>query len=181
MILSDRTIRELIRKGELSIDPFEDSLIQCSSVDLRLGPEVVRFRKGDVIDVKKPVENVVKESLEEGILEIKPKEFLLATTLEYVKLPPTVTAFVEGRSSLGRLGLFIENAGWVDAGFEGQITLELYNANEVPIRLYVGMRICQLVFAKLDREPERVYRGKYSGQRGATPSRIYKDFLKNTE
>ena len=111
----------------------------------------------------------------DDFVEIGPKEFLLATTVEYIKLPSHITAFVEGRSSLGRLGLFIENAGWVDAGFEGQITLELYNANSVPIRLYVGMRICQLVFAKLDRIPDKVYSGKYKGQRGVTPSRIEMD------
>jgi dCTP deaminase len=102
----------------------------------------------------------------------------LATTLEYIKLPPNLTAFVEGRSSLGRLGLFIENAGWVDAGFEGQLTLELYNANKYPIRLYPKMRICQLVFAKLDKEPLKPYRGKYQGQKGVVASKIYLDYRK---
>ncbi len=174
MILSDRSIRELIAKGVLGIEPFEEELIQCSSVDLRLGSEFARYGDGAVIDVRRGCGEVVYERVEDCI-EIKPKEFLLATTVEYIKLPSHITAFVEGRSSLGRLGLFIENAGWVDAGFEGQITLELYNANRVPIRLYPGMRICQLVFARLDRVPERVYRGKYRGQRGVTPSRIELD------
>jgi len=174
MILSDGTIKDLLEKGELVIEPFEASQIQCSSVDLRLGNEFVRYEGEGVIDVKEGVKRIRKEVVKEFV-EIGPKEFLLATTVEYVRLPSYITAFVEGRSSLGRLGLFIENAGWVDAGFEGQITLELYNANTVPIRLYVGMRVCQLVFAKLDMVPERVYSGKYKGQRGATPSRIELD------
>ncbi len=174
MILSDRTIKELIDKGDLVVDPFDESQVQCSSLDLRLGDEFVRFKGSGTIDVREGVKDIEKEVVSECI-EIGPKEFLLATTVEYIKLPPHITAFVEGRSSLGRLGLFIENAGWVDAGFEGQITLELYNANSVPIRLYVGMRVCQLVFAKLDRTPEKVYSGKYRGQRGVTPSKIEMD------
>ncbi|RLJ70749.1 dCTP deaminase [Hydrogenivirga caldilitoris] len=174
MILSDRSIRELIEKGVLSVEPFEEAQVQCSSLDLRLGREFASYKETDVIDIKRGTYRVEKIEVDEYI-EIKPKEFLLATTVEYIKLPSHITAFVEGRSSLGRLGLFIENAGWVDAGFEGQITLELYNANNVPIRLYVGMRICQLVFAELDRIPDRVYSGKYKGQRGVTPSRIEMD------
>jgi dCTP deaminase len=176
MILSDRTIRALIERGDLKVEPFDEGLVQSSSLDLRLGSEFARYRDGTVIDVKEGPGEVEILRAEEFI-EIAPKEFLLATTLEYIKLPPYLTAFVEGRSSLGRLGLFIENAGWVDAGFEGQITLELYNANRTPIRLYVGMRICQLVFARLDRDPARTYRGKYSGQRGVVPSRIAQDFV----
>ena len=174
MILSDRTIRELIEKGELVIEPYEPSHVQCSSLDLRLGEEIAVYREGDCIDVKEEISGIEVIKIKD-FFEIKPKEFLLATTLEYIKLPNYITAFVEGRSSLGRLGLFIENAGWVDAGFEGQITLELFNANKRPIRLYKGMRICQLVFAKLDREPEKVYSGKYKGQKGVTPSKIFMD------
>ena len=174
MILSDRTIRELIEKGELVIEPYEPSHVQCSSLDLRLGEEIAVYREGDCIDVKEEISGIEVIKIKD-FFEIKPKEFLLATTLEYIKLPNYITAFVEGRSSLGRLGLFIENAGWVDAGFEGQITLELFNANKRPIRLYKGMRICQLVFAKLDRKPEKVYSGKYKGQRGVTPSKIFMD------
>ncbi len=175
MILSDRSIKSLIQKGELRVDPFDEGLVQSSSLDLRLGSEFARYREGGVIDVKEGPGEVEILRVKDHI-DIAPKEFLLATTLEYIKLPPYLTAFVEGRSSLGRLGLFIENAGWVDAGFEGQITLELYNASRTPIRLYVGMRICQLVFARLDKEPERAYGGKYLGQRGVVPSKIAQDF-----
>ena len=175
MILSDRSIKELIAKGELKVEPFFEELVQSSSLDLRLGKEFGIYKDSGVIDVKEGPGKVDIVKVEDYI-DIGPKEFLLATTVEYVKLPPYITAFVEGRSSLGRLGLFIENAGWVDAGFEGQITLELYNASQNPIRLYVGMRICQLVFAKLDTHPEKVYSGKYLGQRGVVPSKIERDF-----
>lgn len=174
MILSDRTIKDLLKRGVLKIEPLEEVQVQCSSVDLRLGSEFARYRGSHIIDVREGAKEVSYEKARKSI-EIAPKEFLLATTVEYIKLPSHITAFVEGRSSLGRLGLFIENAGWVDAGFEGQITLELYNANSVPIRLYVGMRICQLVFAELDKVPQKVYSGKYKGQKGVTPSKIEMD------
>ncbi len=175
MILSDRSIKELIKRGRLVIEPYKEENVQASSIDLTLGGEVLYYRS-ECIDLKSehiPVEKI--NIPEEGIL-IPSKAFLLATTEEYIKLPENITAFVEGRSSLGRLGLFIENAGWVDAGFEGQITLELYNANNCPIRIYKGIRICQIVLARLDKRAEKPYRGKYQGQRGATPSRVYMDF-----
>lgn len=175
MILSDRSIKELVRSGRLVIEPYKEENVQASSIDLTLSGEVL-FYRSECIDIKSshiPVERI--SIPEEGLL-IPPKAFMLATTEEYIKLPEDITAFVEGRSSLGRLGLFIENAGWVDAGFEGQITLELYNANSCPIRIYKGVRICQIVLAKLDRKAEKPYRGKYQGQKGAMPSRIYMDF-----
>ena len=102
--------------------------------------------------------------------------FLLATTNEYLTLPNNITAFVEGRSSIGRMGLFIQNAGWVDAGFEGRITLELYNANSLPIVLTSGRRICQLVFCMMDKSAEQPYRGKYYKQEQSVGSHIRKDY-----
>lgn len=104
-----------------------------------------------------------------------PGQFVLASTMEYFRLPDDLTAFVEGRSSLGRMGLFIQNAGWVDPGFEGEITLELFNANRCAIQLKAGRRVGQLVFAKMDACALKPYRGKYQGQRGATGSRIFLD------
>lgn len=175
MILSDRSIKELIREGRLSIEPFREEHIQASSLDLTLGGDVILY-KAECIDIRNPDMPVERLTIPDGGLLIPPKAFLLATTEEYIKLPEDITAFVEGRSSLGRLGLFIENAGWVDAGFEGQITLELYNANSCPIRIYRGVRICQIVLARLDRKAEKPYRGKYQGQKGTTPSRVYMDF-----
>ena len=104
-----------------------------------------------------------------------PGQFVLATTMEYFELPDNLTAFVEGRSSLGRMGLFIQNAGWVDPGFKGEITLELFNANRCAIELNVGRRVGQLVFAQLDDNARNPYRGKYQGQRGATGSKVFLD------
>ena len=104
-----------------------------------------------------------------------PGQFVLATTMEYFELPDNLTAFVEGRSSLGRLGLFIQNAGWVDPGFKGEITLELFNANRCAIELKAGRRVGQLVFAEMDAMALNPYNGKYQGQRGATGSRVYLD------
>ncbi|RUM59392.1 MAG: dCTP deaminase [Persephonella sp.] len=178
MILNDREIKELIKKGKLIVKPFDERQVQASSLDLRLGNEFLIFsNSSDVIDV---VEDNISKHIEkitvgdEGFI-IKPKQFVLATTLEYIKLPNNITAFVEGRSSLGRLGLFIENAGWVDAGFEGNITLEFFNANSRPLKIYPNMRICQLVLAKMESEAEFPYRGKYFKQRGVTASKIYMD------
>ena len=104
-----------------------------------------------------------------------PNQFVLATTMEYIVLPNDITAFVEGRSSLGRMGLFIQNAGWVDPGFRGEITLELFNANRCDIELKAGRRIGQLVFAKMDDTALNPYNGKYQGQKGATGSRVFMD------
>jgi len=178
MILNDREIKELIKKGKLIVKPFDERQVQASSLDLRLGNEFLIFsNSSDVIDV---VEDNISKHIEkiivgdEGFI-IKPKQFVLATTLEYIKLPNNITAFVEGRSSLGRLGLFIENAGWVDAGFEGNITLEFFNANSRPLKIYPNMRICQLVLAKMESEAEFPYRGKYFKQKGVTASKIYMD------
>ncbi|WP_293444339.1 dCTP deaminase [Persephonella sp.] len=178
MILNDRKIKQLLKENELVIDPIDEKQIQPSSVDLRLGNDFLIYPEEiEILDVKNPdLGNQLKKVVadDEGFV-IQPKHFILATTREYIKLPDYLTAFVEGRSSLGRLGLFIENAGWVDAGFEGQITLEFYNANSRPLKIYPGMRICQLVFAKMEEPAEKPYRGKYQGQRGTTASRIYMD------
>lgn len=119
---------------------------------------------------------ITYQSIEAGHFILKPKQFVLATTMEYFRLPDNLTAFVEGRSSIGRMGLFIQNAGWVDPGFEGEITLELYNASEYEIELIAGRRVGQLVFAQLDRDAQNPYRGKYQGQSGATGSRINMDW-----
>ncbi|NPA51455.1 MAG: dCTP deaminase [Aquificae bacterium] len=177
MILNDKTLKDLIKEKELIIEPLDNIQIQASSVDLRLGNEFLVY-KGNIgiIDVRSiNLNNMIEKKKVDDFFVINPKEFVLATTLEYVKLPDDITAFVEGRSSLGRLGLFIENAGWVDAGFEGNITLEFFNANHVPIKIYPGMRICQLVFAKMVQKAQNPYRGKYFGQRGTTMSKIYMD------
>lgn len=171
MILSDGTLKSLLESQELVIKPLASEAVQPASIDCRLGSDFLKVndQKGEVIELDRELE-YHRYSADEVIIE--PHSFLLATTLEFIKLPARLTAFVEGRSSIGRIGLFIQNAGWVDPGFEGQITLELYNANSLPIRLKAGRRICQLVICELDAEALVPYRGKYQGQRGTTGSKI---------
>lgn len=174
MILSDVTLKEYIESGKLVVDPLDEMQIQPGSIDLRLGNHYLKIaeHRSAILDlVNKPEYD---EIIQEEVV-IPPHSFLLATTREYVKLPDDLTAFVEGRSSIGRLGLFIQNSGWVDPGFEGEITIELFNANILPIKLISGVRICQLVFAQLDKKAAKPYRGKYQGQRKATGSRVVED------
>lgn len=174
MILSDRTIRQMLEQGLLEIDPFDDAQIQPASVDIRLGNtySIVEDTPSGVIQLSSEIRY---KSIQADTYLLMPGQFVLATTMEYFKLPDNITAFVEGRSSIGRLGLFIQNAGWVDPGFQGEITLELFNANRCAIELCAGRRVGQLVFAQLDDHAANPYRGKYQGQRGATGSRIYLD------
>jgi dCTP deaminase len=174
MILSDKTLKEMIASGTLGVSPLDAESIQPASIDCRLGDDflVVEDRQMDTISLSS---EIIYRKLTGPTITIPPHSFLLATTMEYVKLPNDLTAFVEGRSSIGRIGLFIQNAGWVDPGFEGQITLELYNANSLPIRLEAGRRICQLVFCRMDQAALTPYRGKYQGQRNATGSQVFKD------
>jgi len=174
VIVSDRTLRELLAAGTIRVEPLEDSQIQPASIDLRLSDHFLKVDENrvEVISLDRPVEY---EEMRRPEIVIPPHSFLLAVTREYIRLPDNITAFVEGRSSIGRIGLFIQNAGWVDPGFEGTITLELYNANRLPIRLASGRRICQVVFALMDAPAQHPYHGKYQGQRGATGSQAHLD------
>lgn len=173
MILSDYTIRELIETGRLSIEPMCDKSIQPASIDLRIGDHFIFPRSNDgILSLKDKIEYDELTSPEIGL----PAHcFALATTMEYIKLPNDIGAIIQGRSSIGRAGLFIENAGWVDPGFEGELTLELYNANNVHMMIQAGTRVCQLILFRVDGVPTNVYNGKYQGQRGATGSKIYED------
>ncbi len=173
MVLADREIRDLMAMGLLSIDPLGPNSIQPASVDCTLDDQFATIVASDepvTLDSVTEYEQVCSTSY-----ELKPGSFVLATTKEYIKLADDITAFVEGRSSIGRMGLFVENAGWVDPGFEGQITLELFNASPRPIILDAGRRICQLVFCRMSTSAASPYRGKYVGQRGAVGSRIHMD------
>ena len=174
MILSDRTIISLLNEGLLSITPLDRNQIQPASVDIRLGNTfcIVEDSSAGVITFNKEI--IYKEIKSDTYL-LLPGQFVLATTKEYISLSDNLTAFVEGRSSLGRMGLFIQNAGWVDPGFCGEITLELYNANRCAIELQAGRRIGQLVFAQMDQKAINHYAGKYQGQRGVTGSKIHLD------
>ena len=164
----------MLASGELGVEPHDDEQIQPASIDVRLGNHFLKVDENR-LDVIRLDAEIQYEELTQDEIIIPPHSFLLATTCEYIRLPADVTAFVEGRSSIGRIGLFIQNAGWVDPGFEGNITLELFNANRLPIRLLAGRRICQLVFARMDQMTQNPYSGKYQGQRQTTGSRIALD------
>ncbi len=174
MILSDFTLKQMIEKRELVVDPLGPDSIQPASIDCRLGSHYLVVEDTHMSMISLDSEIRYRE-IEGDSIVIPPRSFLLATTQEYLRLPDNLTAFVEGRSSIGRIGLFIQNAGWVDPGFEGKITLELFNANSLPIRLAAGRRVCQLVFCKMDRAAETPYRGKYQGQRRSVGSLVYQD------
>jgi len=174
MILSDDTLRSMMAEGSIVVEPIEPYQVQPASIDLRLGRHFLKIDENTLeslsLDTELPYVQIEKDEI-----IIPPHSFLLATTIERVRIPAHVTAFVEGRSSIGRIGLFIQNAGWVDPGFEGNITLELFNANRLPLRLTSGRRICQIVFAFMDKPTRTPYAGKYQGQRGTVGSRIFKD------
>lgn len=174
MILSDKTLRAIIKSGELIVEPIDEKSIQPASIDCRLGDHflVIEDNRMHVITLG---EEIQYREIESASITIPPHSFILATTQEYIKMPDNLTAFVEGRSSIGRIGLFIQNAGWIDPGFEGRITLELYNASSLPIKLESGKRICQLVFCKMDTAAENPYEGKYQGQKKTVGSRVFQD------
>lgn len=174
MILSDKTLTKMLEEKTLVVEPIEKEQIQPASIDIRLGNtfSIVEDTSTGIINL----ENEIKyKTIVSDSYILLPNQFVLATTMEYFDLPDDLTAFVEGRSSLGRMGLFIQNAGWVDPGFKGEITLELYNANRCAIELKAGRRVGQLVFAKMDDIALNPYNGKYQGQRGATGSRVFMD------
>jgi dCTP deaminase len=174
MIVSDRSLRELLARREIVVEPLDERQIQPASIDLRLGGHFLKVDENSVdsIALDQPVPYL---EIKKPEIVIPPQTFLLAVTREFIRLPANITAFVEGRSSIGRIGLFIQNAGWVDPGFEGTITLELYNANRLPIRLASGRRICQIVFARMDGPASRPYAGKYQHQVDAVGSRVFQE------
>ncbi|WP_070328384.1 dCTP deaminase [Exiguobacterium aurantiacum] len=174
MILSRQSIERGMQSGSIRVDGADALQLQPASVDLRVGRHYLQVDPSQTSMLTLDATAAYLE-FETDKMVIPPKTFVLATTMEYVSIPNDMTAFVEGRSSIGRLGLFIQNAGWVDPGFEGRITLELFNANQVPIEIETGRRICQLVFAKLD-EATAPYAGKYRGQPSVTASRVAADF-----
>jgi dCTP deaminase len=185
VILSDRSINEAIANGRLGIDPYDPKLVQPSSIDVRLDNKFLVFRntKRAYIDVKQPADDLM-EMIEVGPDEpmfLHPHEFVLGSTIERVRMPDDLVARLEGRSSLGRLGVVIHStAGFIDPAFEGHVTLEISNLANLPIALYASMRIGQLSFSVMTTPAERPYgpaRGsKYSGQDVPTPSRLYLDF-----
>ena len=186
MILSDRTIREHLDAGTITIDPIEPSAVQPSSVDVRLDHRFLVFRNHTrgLIDVKEDLSDLTEpvEATEEDPFILHPGEFVLGSTLERIALPDDLVARLEGKSSLGRLGLLIHStAGFVDAGWDGQITLELSNVASLPITLYPGMRVGQVSFMQMTTEADNPYGSgvigsKYQGQIGPRPSQYWKNF-----
>jgi dCTP deaminase len=186
VILSDIDIRKAIVDGRISIEPFDEADVQPSSVDLHVDRyfRVFHNARYPFIDVKNPMEELTElvEVKEQGPFILHPGEFVLGSTLESVRLGDDLVARLEGKSSLGRLGLLIHStAGFVDAGWEGHLTLELSNVANLPITIYPGMKIGQISFYQMTSEAENPYgskkvRSKYQGQKGPTPSRYYENF-----
>jgi dCTP deaminase len=186
MVLSDRTIREEIEAGRIVLDPYDATLIQPSSVDVRVDNRFRVFHNAryPYIDVRQPMEDLTElvEISSDDPFILHPGEFVLGQTLERVKLPDDIVSRLEGKSSLGRLGLLIHStAGFVDAGFEGNLTLELSNVANLPITIYHGMPIGQMSFMRMDGPVENPYGSgatgsKYQGQAEPTPSRFFKNF-----
>jgi dCTP deaminase len=186
VILSDRSIREALAAGRIQIDPLDEGLVQPSSIDVRLDRyfRVFLNHTMPVIDVKKNLEELTRlVEIDDGnSFVLHPGEFVLGSTLERIALPDDLVARIEGKSSLGRLGLLIHStAGFVDPGWNGHITLELSNVANLPITLYPGMKIGQISFLRMTTPADVPYGAaslgsKYQGQRGPTPSRYWENF-----
>ena len=186
MVLSDRDIRRDLSGGKLRIDPLGEGAVQPASVDLRLGRELLVFQNHlmPYIDIKQPMSHLTSpvEIDEINPFVLHPGEFVLGVTLEYVVLPDDLVGRLDGKSSLGRLGLVVHStAGFVDPGWKGNLTLELSNLANLPIYLYFGMKVSQISFMRLSSPAEHPYGSsvlgsKYQGQRGPTASRFFQDY-----
>ena len=186
MILSDRDIRSALETGRIVIEPFSPDAVQPSSVDLHLDRRFRVFRNSryPFIDVRKDQPDLTElvEIEEEQPFILHPGEFVLGSTLERVSLPDDLVARLEGKSSLGRLGLLIHStAGYVDPGWDGNLTLELSNVANLPITLYYGMKIGQISFQQMSSPVDVAYGderigSKYRGQRDPTASLYHRDF-----
>lgn len=186
MLLSDRDIRSQIESGRVKIDPYDPGLIQPSSIDVRLDRyfRVFENHKYPHIDpaVEQPDLTRLVEVEADSEFILHPGEFVLASTYEVVTLPHDIASRLEGKSSLGRLGLLTHStAGFIDPGFSGHVTLELSNVATLPMKLYPGMKIGQLCMFRLSSPAEHPYGSarygsRYQDQRGPTPSRAYLNF-----
>jgi dCTP deaminase len=186
VLLSDRDIRKEIESTRISLEPFDPEMVQPSSVDVRIDRYFRVFENHKYPHIDPSVEQaeltrLVEPDGDEPFI-LHPGEFVLGSTYEVVSLPDDVSARLEGKSSLGRLGLLTHStAGFIDAGFSGHVTLELSNVATLPIKLYPGMKIGQLCFFRLTSPAESPYGSgasgsRYQGQRGPTPSRSFQNF-----
>jgi dCTP deaminase len=186
MILSDTDILKALAAGRIALNPFEPALVQPASVDIRVSPQFLTFTNHRYVSID-------PRECQEGLTELvdvgpddafilHPGEFVLGSTIERVTLDAAHVARLEGKSSLGRLGLLCHaTAGWIDPGFSGRVTLELSNVATLPIKIYPGMAIGQLSFARLSSPARRPYGtegcgSKYQGQEGPTASRMWESF-----
>jgi dCTP deaminase len=186
LIFSDRDIKKAIQAGKIEVDPYDPAYVQPSSVDLRVDRffRVFENHRYPLIDPKAHQPHLTKEvEVEpEGTFILHPGEFVLGSTFERVRLADDIVARLEGKSSLGRIGLLIHStAGFVDPGFDGYLTLELANVANLPIAIYPEMKIGQISFYQMSSPAEHPYGSgeagsKYQGQRGPTASRIHQDF-----
>ncbi len=186
MLLSDKSIKEAIESKRIIIDPWDESLLQPASVDLRLGKKLRIFRNSTVpyIDVKQELAELTEgvEIDEVNPFYLHPNEFALGVILERICLPKDLAARLDGKSSLGRLGLLVHStAGWVDPGWRGHLTLELSNVSSLPITLYYGMKISQISFLQLSTPALRTYGSKgldskYQDQAEPAPSQYYRNY-----
>jgi dCTP deaminase len=185
VVLSDRTIQRLLDEGRIEIDPYDPALLQPSSVDVRVDRyfRVFRNSRYPYIDVKQEQEDLTElVEIDGEPFILHPGEFVLGSTLERVRLPDDLVARLEGKSSLGRLGLLIHStAGFIDPGWDGHVTLELSNVANLPITIYHEMKIGQLSFVQLSEAASSPYGSdglgsKYQGQKGPTPSRYWRNF-----
>jgi dCTP deaminase len=181
MILSDRSLREALRDGRIAVDPLAEGALQPSSIDLRLDALFRVFRNYsagflDLAAIPEDLTEVVEVPFGSAFI-LHPGEFVLGATIERITVADDLVARLEGKSSLGRLGLLIHStAGFIDPGFTGHVTLELSNVAQLPITLYPGMRVGQISFLQMTTRAEVPYGSdalgsKYQGQRGPTPSR----------
>ena len=188
MVFSDKDIKEAINNGIIGIDPYFEKDVQPASVDLHLDKKLLIFNNSSApfIDLKKELPDLNEPIIIQGDepFIIHPGDFVLGSTLEKITIPNNMVARIEGKSSLGRLGLLIHStAGFVDPGFSGNLTLELANVSRLPITLYYGMRIGQLSFQQMVSEAEKPYgspelKSRYQGQLDPTESRVFEDFEK---
>jgi len=186
MLISDRDIRAEIAAGRVKVEPFTEAMVQPSSVDVRLDRffRVFENHKYEVIDPSKEQPELTREVAvaPNEFFILHPGEFVLASTYEVITLPNDIAGRLEGKSSLGRLGLLTHStAGFIDPGFSGHITLELSNVANLPVKLFPGMKIGQLCLIKLSSPAEHpygsaVYGSRYQGQRGPTPSKSHLNF-----
>ncbi|MCK5023053.1 MAG: dCTP deaminase [Candidatus Aenigmarchaeota archaeon] len=170
MVLSNHCIRELMEAGKLVIDPIEDKQIQPASIDLKIADEIL-IVKGSEINFGEEPEY---ERIKQDVITLPPKTHVLVRTSERIELPNDVGGIMKLRSSLSRVGVILNNAGWVDPGFKGTLTLSVFNSNDIPVKIKAGTRFSQLILLGLSKESDG-YSGKYADQKETTGSKAHLD------